>query len=76
LVEEASAASETMQEQAKNMLDLVGFFQAANTGTGGAMVSAPVTPTAKQAVSLAPEIEKTTASRPVITDDGDDWQEF
>jgi methyl-accepting chemotaxis protein len=76
LVEEASAASETMQEQAKNMLDLVGFFQAANTGTGGAMVSAPVAPVATQAPASAPKMEKTTASRPVITDDGDDWQEF
>ena len=74
LVEEASAASETMQEQAKNMLDLVGFFQAADTGTGGAMMNTPVAPAAPQAP--APKIVHTTASRPVITDDGDDWQEF
>ena len=72
LVEEASAASETMQEQAKNMLDLVGFFQAADTD-GGA-VRAPVAAPAPQAP--APKIAHATASRPVITDDGDDWQEF
>ena len=74
LVEEASAASETMQEQAKNMLDLVGFFQSANTGTGGTIVSAPVAPAPKQEPVSAPVQKK--ASRPVITDDGDDWQEF
>jgi methyl-accepting chemotaxis protein len=84
LVEEASAASETMTEQAKNMLDLVGFFKVAsgsdlhsspmtapvnmNHGGQGSRPSAP----APSSMSHKPS----PASRPVVKDDDDDWQEF
>gem|GEM_PF-1454883 len=78
LVEEASAASETMQEQAKNMLDLVGFFQAANVAGGGARSAAAATQVASTPVMASVEVKSTASqgSRPVVTDDGDDWQEF
>jgi methyl-accepting chemotaxis protein len=74
LVEEASAASETMTEQATSMMNLMGFFQTANSGGGAAPVSMPnVTPVRSAA---APTANKAAASRPVITDSDDDWQEF
>jgi methyl-accepting chemotaxis protein len=86
LVEEASAASETMTEQAKNMLDLVGFFKVAggsdvqdqpmsapqHSGHSGGFSAQPSTPAAPISISHKP----TTASRPVVNDDDDDWQEF
>lgn len=81
LVEEASAASENMKEQASGMLQLVGFFQGAQAGAGGAstfvsnsVASAPVVE-ARAAVAQ-PEKAPEPVSRPVITDDDDDWQEF
>jgi methyl-accepting chemotaxis protein len=81
LVEEASAASETMTEQARGMLDLVSFFQMASGSDvpgAGNFASASV---GKPAMSMAPvqSMPKATpiaASRPVVNDDGDDWQEF
>ena len=78
LVEEASAASETMTEQARSMLDLVGFFQMASGsdvgGFSGASAGRPAMSMAP--VQSAPKASPIAASRPVVTDDGDDWQEF
>ncbi|MEY8204065.1 MAG: methyl-accepting chemotaxis protein, partial [Bermanella sp.] len=51
LVEEASAASETMTEQAKTMQDLVGFFKMAGGGGGSAR---PVLHTAPAMSAAAP----------------------
>lgn len=77
LVEEASAASETMTEQAKNMLDLVGFFQMASGSDSGSMAqySAPA-PAAAPAKRTSSNSSSSGGSRPVVKDDGDDWQEF
>ena len=80
LVEEASAASETMTEQARSMLDLVSFFQMASGSDVGGFSGAPAG-RAAPAMSMAPvqSTPKATpiaASRPVVKDDGDDWQEF
>ena len=73
LVEEASAASETMTEQATSMMDLMGFFKTAN----GASSSASVTRSAPAArPTVAPVAKGSAASRPVVTDNDDDWQEF
>jgi methyl-accepting chemotaxis protein len=85
LVEEASAASETMTEQAKNMLDLVGFFKVAS----GSDVQSPMamhqssghhgggqSSINKPRASTAQTHKPSTASRPVVKDDDDDWQEF
>jgi len=78
LVEEASAASETMTEQAKNMLELVGFLQV----SGGAPVSGmsiPVgasAPAPKPAAAPSQAVSQAPGSRPAISDDDDDWQEF
>ena len=75
LVEEASAASETMTEQATSMMSLMGFFQA--TQSGAAVAAAPVPVQAPKATTVsAPTPSTATASRPVITDSDDDWQEF
>ncbi|MFT5594064.1 MAG: methyl-accepting chemotaxis protein [Oceanicoccus sp.] len=85
LVEEASAASETMTEQAKNMLDLVGFFKVASgsdvhnpMGHQPAMMShsSPKPSQAKPSASSTNSHKPSTASRPVVKDDDDDWQEF
>ncbi len=80
LVEEASAASETMMEQAKNMLDLVGFFQMAAGSDiapmqmgGGA--SAPQASRPRPSAA-APSAAPSRDSRPSVSDDDDDWQEF
>ena len=75
LVEEASAASETMTEQATSMMSLMGFFQA--TQNSAAIAAAPVPVQApKVTAAPAPSSSNATASRPVITDSDDDWQEF
>jgi methyl-accepting chemotaxis protein len=75
LVEEASAASETMTEQAKAMQDLVGFFQMG--GAGGSNIrtvnSAPRAARSPAAPRLAASSGK---SRPSVAGDSDDWQEF
>lgn len=80
LVEEASAASETMTEQAKSMLDLVSFFQMASGSDagGGSYNSAPMSMAPVQQLRAAPQPRaiSASASRPVVKDDGDDWQEF
>ena len=85
LVEEASAASETMTEQAKNMLDLVGFFKVASgsdvhnpMGHQTAIMShsSPKPSQAKSSASSTNSHKPSTASRPVVKDDDDDWQEF
>ena len=72
LVEEASAASETMTEQATSMMNLMGFFQTANSGSSPqtTQVTAPVR------VAQSASTNTASASRPVITDSDDDWQEF
>ena len=77
LVEEASAASETMTEQAKSMQDLVGFFQM--SGSGGSNVRTVAR--SASTMSMAPAAPRPVAvasshSRPSVADDGDDWQEF
>ncbi|GAA6134820.1 hypothetical protein NBRC116188_16100 [Oceaniserpentilla sp. 4NH20-0058] len=85
LVEEASAASETMTEQAKSMLDLVGFFKMANGSDIGHMPTQSRMTTDSTSVSSGnvSSISKTAhpskppaVSRPTVTDDDDDWQEF
>ena len=72
LVEEASAASETMTEQAKSMQDLVGFFQMAGAGGGGARPAVRSAP----AMSMSAGPKAVAMKRPPVADDGDDWQEF
>jgi methyl-accepting chemotaxis protein len=71
LVEEASAASETMTEQATSMMNLMGFFQSANAGGRPSMTAAP-----RVAAPAARVSNTSAASRPVITDSDDDWKEF
>ena len=75
LVEEASAASETMTEQAKNMMDLVGFFQMGSV-TGATALARVQTQTTNVAAPPQPAPIAAQATRPVISDDDDDWQEF
>ena len=75
LVEEASAASETMTEQAKTMMDLVGFFQMGSVTGSTAMARVP-TQTANVAAPPQPAPIAAQATRPVISNDDDDWQEF
>ena len=73
LVEEASAASETMTEQATSMMDLMGFFKTANGASSTSSVARSA-PAARPTV--APVTKGSAASRPVVTDNDDDWQEF
>lgn len=82
LVEEASAASETMTEQAKNMLDLVGFFKTAH-GHDSAPIMGAIPSRAPQSANVSSinrgsSVVATppTTSRPSVSDDEDDWQEF
>ncbi len=80
LVEEASAASETMTEQARTMQDLVGFFQMAGAGGGGASRPAQAAPVMSMApAATAPALAAVASgggNRPPVADEGDDWQEF
>lgn len=84
LVEEASAASETMTEQAKNMLSLVDFFKFSVGSDLGAM-SMPASAVASKGSSVVKmssvshqsgSAKAKEPSRPVVSDDDDDWQEF
>lgn len=82
LVEQASAASETMTEQAKNMLDLVGFFKVASGGDMSSMAPMSMPSHGAPTLSAVPKANQSpapkppAASRPAVSDDDDDWQEF
>ena len=78
LVEEAAAASATMDDEANGLQDLIGFFK-----LGGEQFEAVSAPTLQQAVPLAtravPRAAAAMGAPPPIrrgTSAGDGWQEF
>jgi len=81
LVEEAAAASESMDEQAKDMNQMVGFF---DIGEASHVAKAPPTPAAPPvqsvAAPVAPAAPKAAPARPAPTPttaaSDDDWDEF
>jgi methyl-accepting chemotaxis protein len=79
LVEEASAASETMTEQANGMMDLMGFFNLSNTGSSNRAINVPSKgqrPATSGRTSSSKGSTSASGSRPAVTDNDDDWQEF
>jgi methyl-accepting chemotaxis protein len=79
LVEEASAASETMTEQANGMMDLMGFFNLSNTGSSNRASNIPAKgqrPATSGRTSSSKGSNSASGSRPAVTDNDDDWQEF
>lgn len=79
LVEEAASASESMEDQAKNMIELMRFFD-----TGGQAAAAPTrrsAPAARQAPHANAPAQRAPARRPASkpapsTGSDDEWEEF
>jgi methyl-accepting chemotaxis protein len=85
LVEEASAASEAMQEQAHKLAQVVSIFKLDSTSVAAVRVAAPVAPAvARRAVSAPPRAAKPAAptriaaARPSVAAaaKADEWEEF
>ncbi|MCP4992638.1 MAG: PAS domain-containing protein [Gammaproteobacteria bacterium] len=81
LAEQTSAAAASMNEKAKEMEQLMGFFQVSLCA--GVSLAAPVAPTARFAAThVAPQPVTAAAPRRVISpastdeDEGDEWEEF
>jgi methyl-accepting chemotaxis protein len=64
LVEEASAASQSMQEQAARLAELVGMFKLAGTTAGATVPAAPAAPAAPLRAPARPAARKTVQSLP------------
>jgi methyl-accepting chemotaxis protein len=86
LVEEASAASEAMQEQAARLAEVVSVFQLDSVGTAPvrrAPAPALAPAAAKRAIGVAPRVAKpartsqiAAAKVSVASSAGSDWEEF
>lgn len=84
LVEEASAAGEALSEQARNLLDLIGFFDLGNnvsqrtTGTIGMSQKPRNAGVSQRKAAPTARAAPRPAARPTVMDedDGDQWQEF
>ncbi|MDB5935674.1 MAG: hypothetical protein JWQ01_3018 [Massilia sp.] len=85
LVEEASAASEAMQEQAHKLAQVVSIFKLDSTSVAAVRVAAPVAPAvARRAVGAPPRATKPAAptriaaARPSVAAaaKADEWEEF
>ncbi len=72
LVEEASAASEAMSDQAKQLGQLVSFFNTSGTG-GGAPALAHSVPAARAPRAMAAPMKAAVNNG---FDEGDEWEEF
>ena len=74
MVEDAASASESMEEQAKNMIELMRFF---NTGEQQAAAPAQAR-AARQAphASAAPAARRPAAKPAASTGGDDEWEEF
>lgn len=80
LVEQASAAGETMAEQARSLMDLVGFFtldHSASVALGQTAVAPPATARAAASKPAAPaaKLRSPLAPAPSASVD-DEWEEF
>jgi len=79
LVEEAAAASESLDDQAKSMQRLMEFF---NVGEEAAVAPATPTRTASPTAARKPAVKKAVASKPAprpaapATSEDDEWDEF
>jgi methyl-accepting chemotaxis protein-1 (serine sensor receptor) len=84
LVEEASAAAQSLQEEADRLADAVGTFRINTTGFEQGVRRAPAPAPATALVPVAPRARKAApagAPRPVqrpapVAAGGDDWEEF
>lgn len=81
LVEEAAAASATMQEQAANLVEVVSVFKIDNLGTYSAPVSVKAAPKraatpARATKTQAARIKAAPAKQTEKADTADSWEEF
>ncbi len=84
LVEEAAAASESMDEQAKSLTRQMDFFKINDAGdvelktssVAPAPAPRPVAATPRPAPAPAPAPRTTIQQSATISDDGDEWEEF
>ncbi|MBB5608127.1 MULTISPECIES: methyl-accepting chemotaxis protein [unclassified Janthinobacterium] len=74
LVEEAAAASHSMQEQAAELAQVVGFFKTGNAVTTQKAKTERRTPAPAPVIAAAP-IRKAVAAAPARTSDSE-WEEF
>jgi methyl-accepting chemotaxis protein len=74
LVEEAAAASHSMQEQAAELAQVVGFFKTGNAVTTQKAKTERRTPAPAPFIAAAP-IRKAVAVAPARTSDSE-WEEF
>ncbi|HSJ49420.1 MAG TPA: methyl-accepting chemotaxis protein [Gammaproteobacteria bacterium] len=81
LVEEAAAASRSMEDQARRLVETMGFFRVgAAVAKSATLAPAPVAPVAKPAAKPAARPQAASrpapqaARRPVV--ESDEWQEF
>ncbi len=71
LVEQASAASEAMADQAANLAALVRFFKVDGSGARASLPGTAVRP-----VRPAMRTVQTSASRPAVRANADEWEDF
>jgi methyl-accepting chemotaxis protein len=71
LVEEAAAASESVEEQSKEMIELMQFFN-----TGDAVLQQKVRPKQSPAASTPTAVRKQRATRKPAPSGDDEWEEF
>ncbi len=86
LVEQAAAATEAMQEQARNLAEVVSVFKLSHEGANLPAATAvprqvpapqankPTPPVAAIRTAAAPAPLRRTSGRPATS--GDDWEEF
>lgn len=75
LAEEASATSETLSDQAAQLVELMGYFKTdeAAIASAPAQIAAPSAPRAAPAPASKPA---KSAPPPIADDEGDEWEEF
>jgi methyl-accepting chemotaxis protein len=79
LVEESAAASESMQDQARKLAELVSVFRLAQ---GASVTSAPVSvrpaprPAPKMSARPTPKLPKPAAPKALVKESTSDWEEF
>ena len=77
LVEQAAAASESLDDQGKSLQRLMSFFEVGNESDTPEPVSAPKKANVKPAAEKEkPKTKSTPKPAPVADDDDDEWDEF
>ena len=82
LVEEAAAASESLDEQGRGLQKLISFFELSGSSVAdkpAVKAAAKKAPTVKKAKPVAKKVKATPKSKPApaaVSQDDDDWEEF